>query len=124
MFALDTTMTVEPYASAMVQEYQKTLQLAVVDKVKFKNQAVESSKLLAGYYNNIKRNKDSAIAYLLKGQEFDPENPQIKELLDYLRKTPGKSKTGGAQSAGIMRKNSAATKSSAVKNKSVPVPKV
>jgi len=123
MFALDTTMSVEPYASSMVQEYQKTLQLAEMDKVKFKNQAVESSKLLAGYYNNIKRNKDSAIAYLLKGQEFDPENPQIKELLDYLRKAPSKSKTGGAKSAGIIRKNPTAIKSSSVKNKMAAIPK-
>jgi tetratricopeptide (TPR) repeat protein len=95
MFALDTTMTVEPYVSAMVQEYQKTLDLAQIDKVKFKNQAIESSKLLAGYYNNIKKNKDSALVYLQKGLEFDPSNASIQELIDYLKKSPGKpAKTG------------------------------
>jgi len=42
---------------------------------------------LAGYYNNIKKNRDSAIVYLQKGLEFDPENPSIKDLLDYLQKS-------------------------------------
>jgi hypothetical protein len=83
-------MTVEPYASTMVKEYQTTLQLAQNNKDKFKNQAVESSKLLAGYYNNIKQNRDSAISYLQKGLDFDPTNPSILELIDYLKKAGGK----------------------------------
>jgi len=123
MFALDTTMMVEPYASQMVQEYQKTLDLAQMDKVKFKNQAIESSKLLAGYFNNIKKNKDSALAYLQKGLEFDPTNSSILELIDYLKKAP-KSKTGGTKPTGyIARPNPSETKSSAVKNKTAAVPK-
>jgi Flp pilus assembly protein TadD len=122
MFALDTTMMVEPYASAMVQEYQKTLDLAQMDKVKFKNQAIESSKLLAGYYNNIKKNKDSALAYLQKGLEFDPTNSSILELIDYLKKAP-KSKTGGAKSAGRITYPNRSDKSSALRNKTTAVPK-
>jgi tetratricopeptide (TPR) repeat protein len=124
MFALDTTMSVEPYASSMVQEYQKTLELAQMDKVKFKNQAVESSKLLAGYFNNIKKNRDSAIVYLQKGLEFDPTNASIQELIDYLKKTPSKpSKTGGAKSAAVRKRSAFILKSSAVKNKASAVPK-
>src|SRR5436190_718727 len=122
MFALDTTMSVEPYASSMVQEYQKTLQLAEVDKVKFKNQAVESSKLLAGYYNNIKKNKDSAINYLQKGLEFDPTNASIQELIDYLKKVKP-SKASGGKAAGVIKSNPASIKSSAVKNKAKVVSK-
>jgi tetratricopeptide (TPR) repeat protein len=123
-YCLDTTMSVEPYASTMVQEYQKTLELAQMDKVKFKNQAVEASKLLAGYYNNIKKNKDSAIAYLQKGQEFDPTNQSIQELLDYLKKTPSKQPTKGSKPSGSVKPKSLdAVKSSAVENKSTAVPK-
>jgi tetratricopeptide (TPR) repeat protein len=127
MFALDTTMSVEPYASAMVQEYQKTLELAQMDKVKFKNQAVESSKLLAGYYNNIKKNKDSAIVYLQKGLEFDPTNTSIQELIDYLKKTPSRpTRTGntpGNKPTGAIKSGASAIKSSAVKTKTGSVPK-
>jgi tetratricopeptide (TPR) repeat protein len=123
MFALDTSMTVEPYASTMVQEYQKTLQLAQNDKVKFKAQAVESSKLLAGYYNNIKRNKDSAIAYLQKGLEFDPTNTSIQELIDYLKKTPSKPAKATGKPTGAAKSGPAALKSSTVKNKTKPVAK-
>ncbi len=93
-FALDTSMMVEPFASTMVQEYQKTLDLALNDKVKFKSQAIEASKLLAGYFNNIKKNKDSAILYLQKGQEFDPTNTSLQELIDYLKKVPTKPTKG------------------------------
>ena len=104
MFALDTTMTVEPYASSMVHEYQKTLELAEMDKTKFKNQAVESSKLLAGYYNNIKKNRDSAIAYLQKGLEFDPTNSSIQELIDYLKKSQSRpSKNTGGKPTGAVK---------------------
>ena len=122
-YCLDTTMAVEPYASTMVQEYRKTLELAQMDKVKFKNQAIESSKLLAGYYNNIKKNKDSALAYLQKGLEFDPTNSSILELIDYLKKAP-KPKTGGTKPTGrITRPSPDETKSSALKNKTTAVPK-
>ena len=107
----------------MVQEYRKTLELAQTDKVKFKNQAIESSKLLAGYYNNIKKNKDSALAYLQKGLEFDPTNSSILELIDYLKKAP-KPKTGGTKPTGrITRPSPDETKSSALKNKTTAVPK-
>ncbi|HET9824156.1 MAG TPA: tetratricopeptide repeat protein [Chitinophagaceae bacterium] len=122
MYALDTTMMVEPYASTMVQEYRKTLDLSQVDKIKFKNQAIESSKLLAGYFNNIKKNKDSAIFYLQKGLEFDPTNASIQELIDYLKKTP-KSKTGTKPAGAVIRPKPDGIKSSAVRNKSMAVPK-
>lgn len=121
MFALDTSMTVEPYVSTMVQEYRKTLDLAVMDKVKFKNQAIESSKLLAGYFNNIKKDKDSAIIYLQKGLDFDPSNASIQELIDYLKKAP-RPKTG-SKPTGSVRPASSMIKSSAVKTQTTAVAK-
>jgi len=115
MYALDTTMTVDPYAPAMVKEYQSTLQLAQNNKDKFKNQAIEASKLLAGYYNNIKQNKDSAIFYLQKGLEFDPSNASILELIDYLKKASNK-KTG--KPTGSTKAVPSAINSSALNDKS------
>ena len=106
-FALDTSMTVEPYVSTMVQEYKNTLDLAANNKEKFKNQAIESSKLLAGYYNNIKGDRDSAILYLQKGLDFDPENASIKDLIDYLQKTNKSSKSTKGKSTGSIQPKSA-----------------
>jgi tetratricopeptide (TPR) repeat protein len=105
-FSLDTSMTVEPYVSNMVQEYAKTLALAQNKKEKFKNQAIEASKLLAGYYNNIKEDRDSAILYLQKGLEFDPENASIKDLIDYLQKTNKPAKSTKDKSTGRVQPNS------------------
>jgi tetratricopeptide (TPR) repeat protein len=122
-FALDSTMMVEPYASTMVHEYQKTLELAQSDKVKFKSQAVVSSKLLAGYYNNIKKDRDSAIAYLQKGLEFDPENPSIKDLLDYLQKSVKPTKTTKGKPTGSTKPVSSELNSSVINNKKTIVAK-
>lgn len=116
MFALDTSMTVEPYVSTMVQEYQKTLELAENNKDKFKNQAIESSKLLAGYFNNIKQNRDSAVFYLQKGLDFDPENASIKDLLDYLQKSAKPSRTTKGKPTGSTKTTSSATQSAAFKH--------
>ncbi len=114
-FALDTSMTVEPYISTMVQEYEKTLDLAENNKEKFKNQAIESSKLLAGYYNNIKADRDSAILYLQKGLEFDPENPSIKDLIDYLQKTNKSTKSAKGKPTGSINTKSSVIQSKAFK---------
>jgi hypothetical protein len=118
-YALDTTMTKDPFASTMVQEYQKTLSLAQADKVKFKNQAIESSKLLAGYFNNIKQNKDSALIYLKQGLEFDTSNVSIKELIKYLE--TARSRNGKA--TGMTKSVSSRNDLWAVKNKNIDIPK-
>ncbi|MFI5186584.1 MAG: tetratricopeptide repeat protein [Chitinophagales bacterium] len=122
-FALDSTMMVEPFASAMIQEYQKTLDLAQSDKVKFKTQAVVSSKLLAGYYNNIKKDRDSAIIYLQKGLEFDPENASIKDLLDYLQKSAKPVKNTKGKPTGSTKPVPSAINSSATNRKAMVIAK-
>jgi predicted Zn-dependent protease len=121
--AMDTTLSVEPYLSNMISGFKRTLDIAANNKVKFKTQAVASSQFLAAIYNNTKKNKDSAIYFLSKGLEFDPENPSLKEFMNQLQKPAGKptKSTGNSNSPGNkptgVTKPSAA-KSSTVKNKS------
>ena len=69
-----------------VPEYEKTLQVAQNDKTKYKSQGIEASGYLAGYYNNIKKDKNTAISYLQKGLEFDTANVAIKQSLQVLQK--------------------------------------
>jgi len=121
-FALDTTMMVEPYASTMMQEYQKTLDLAQIDKMKFKPQAIVSSKLLAGYFNNIKKNKDSAIFYLQKGLEFDTANISVKELIKILQTSPARPPRSG-KTTGAVKPAASASKPLAIKTKTKIVAK-
>jgi tetratricopeptide (TPR) repeat protein len=120
--ALDTTLSVEPYLTNMINGFRKTLDIAVNNRTKFKTQAVASSQFLAAIYNNTKKNKDSAIYYLTKGLEFDPENPSLKEFMNQLQKPAGKpTRTGnspGNKPTGSTTKPSA-IKSSTARSKTV-----
>lgn len=107
--ALDTTLSVEPYLTNMVNGFTKTLSLAVNNKDKFKNQAVASSQFLAAIYNNTKKSRDSAIYFLQKGLEFDPANATLADFLKELQKPakPAKGNSGG-QPTGTTKPNAAA----------------
>jgi tetratricopeptide (TPR) repeat protein len=71
------------------------------DSIKYKSQVVLSYSQLAGYYNNIKKDKESALVYLRKWQEIDPANPDVDKFIRILtrpapRLTPSaKPKSGG-----------------------------
>ncbi|HVG14999.1 MAG TPA: hypothetical protein VM935_08560, partial [Chitinophagaceae bacterium] len=71
-----------------VSAYQKALEIAEKDKVRLKSQGVASSLYLAGYTNNIKKDKEGAIAYLKRGLEFDPANASLQNTLNILQKAP------------------------------------
>jgi tetratricopeptide (TPR) repeat protein len=117
--AMDTTLSVEPYLTNMINGFRRTLEIAANNKVKFKTQAVASSQFLAAIYNNTKKNKDSAIYFLSKGLEFDPENPSLKEFMNQLQKSGGKpTRTGNAPGKPAASTKPTAIKSSTVKNKS------
>ena len=79
-FSLDTTMMVEPFATNMVQSYMKVLEIANNDKTRFKSQGIRAALILAGYYNNIKSDKASAISYVKRGLEIDSTNAQLKNI--------------------------------------------
>ncbi|HEY0066842.1 MAG TPA: tetratricopeptide repeat protein [Flavisolibacter sp.] len=68
-----------------IPDYAKSLQIAETDKVRFKSQGLSSASTLAAYYNNIKKDRESAIKYLQKGLEFDPGNAQLQNFLKALQ---------------------------------------
>jgi tetratricopeptide (TPR) repeat protein len=91
---IDTTME----QGLAVPMYEKTLEVASKDKVRFKSHGVNSAGYLAGYYNNIKKDKELAISYLQKGLEFDPNNTALQNGLKALqgaqqKSTPTRSQT-------------------------------
>lgn len=92
--ALDTTMSVEPYLSKMVEGFKKTLEIGAVNKDKFKSQGVRSSIYLAGIYNNTKKDRDSAIYFVDKGLEFDPASQNLLGLKQALLKKPAPARNG------------------------------
>jgi len=97
-FSIDTTMSVEPYVSRFVSNYQKTLDIALTDKVRYRGQGIRAALSLTGYYNNVKSNRDSAYAYLLKGFEIDSTNAQIKNIKEIFDKQKNQ-KSGGKPAA-------------------------
>ena len=114
-FSIDTTMTVEPYASTFVSSYQKTLDIALTDKLRYKSQGTKAALFLAGYFNNIKKSRDSALMYVVKGLEIDSTNTQLKGIKEIFDKQPTKgtnqkppAKTTGKPSASIRKPNSKA----------------
>ena len=76
-----------------VPMYQKTLEIAAKDKVRLRSQGIASAGYLAGYYNNIKKDKETAITYLKQGLEFDPTNEALKRGLDALQGSGKRSQT-------------------------------
>jgi tetratricopeptide (TPR) repeat protein len=105
--AMDTTLSVEPYLSNMINGFRRTLEIAATNKDRFKSYGVTASSFLAGIYNNTKKDKDSAIYFVQKGLELDPSNPNLSAFLQQLQKAPqkaparnqGKSSNGGKSAA-------------------------
>lgn len=56
------------------------------DSTKYKNQIVSSYSFLASYYNNTKKDKATAIAYLEKILEVDPANPDAPRFIEILKR--------------------------------------
>jgi tetratricopeptide (TPR) repeat protein len=79
---LDTSMEL----GTAIDAYNKLLDVASKDKVRFKPYGVEAAGYLAGYYNNIKKDKETAITYLKRAMEFDPTNASIQSNIDILSK--------------------------------------
>jgi len=108
-YQLDTTMIVEPYATNMVQNYRKSLDISFKDKIRYRTQGTQSALLLAGYFNNIKSNRDSALMYVVKGLEIDSTNAQLKGIKEIFDKQPAKgtqkpgSKATGKPSAALRK---------------------
>ena len=108
-FSLDTTMTVEPYITTLLQSNEKTLTIAATDKPRYKSMGTNAALVLTGYWNNIRSSRDSAYAYLLKGLEIDSTNQQLKNIKEIFDKQPTKgtkppAKAVGSKPAAAIRK--------------------
>jgi hypothetical protein len=102
-YELDTTMTVEPFTTIMIEEYRKTLDAAALDKIRFKTPAINAAQLLAGYYNNIKSNKDTALMYTNRGLEFDSTNATLKYIKQVLTQQNQPPKKGNSKPTGKIK---------------------
>ena len=87
---IDSTMTVEPYVTQFVTNYQKALDIAFTDKARYKSQGTKAALYLAGYFNNIKKSRDSALLYVVKGLEIDSTNAQLKGIKEIFDRQPAK----------------------------------
>jgi tetratricopeptide (TPR) repeat protein len=85
-YTLDTTMTVEPFISNLLENYQKSLSIAATDPVRFKSHGITAARTLAAYYVNIKSNHDTALVFVYKGLEIDSTDASLKSIRDVLEK--------------------------------------
>jgi len=87
-----------------VGPYEKLAQFArsSPDSAKYKSQIVGAYFYLAGYYNDVKKDKPKALEYMQKVLEVDPTNTSAQKIIDVLsKKQPAaKPKSGSGQSAG------------------------
>ncbi|MFN2457785.1 MAG: tetratricopeptide repeat protein [Chitinophagaceae bacterium] len=86
--AIDTTMT----QGLALPAYQKALELAERDKTRASYRSIGTSTAgyLAGYHNNIKGDRATAITYLQRGLGFDLANASLQSSLNALQKSPAK----------------------------------
>jgi tetratricopeptide (TPR) repeat protein len=76
-----------------VDAYEKLAEFArsSADSVKYKTQIVGAYFYLASYYNDIKKDKPKAIAYMRKVLEVDPTNTSASNIIDALTRPPKQS---------------------------------
>lgn len=102
---IDTSMT----EGLAVPQFEKALQIAETDTVRYKSQGLQAASTLAAYYNNIKADKANAILYLQKGLMFDPTNTNLQNFL-HLLQTPVRQTPPPKQNAAKPKKTTKSTK--------------
>jgi len=85
-FTLDTTMTIEPFISNLLENYQKSLSIAATDPARFKSHGITAARTLAAYYVNIKNSRDTALVFVYKGLQLDSTDVSLKSIRDVLEK--------------------------------------
>lgn len=90
---IDTTMS----QGLAIPAYERTLQIAESDKVRFKSQGFQSAGYLAAYHVNVKGDKAAGITFLQKALEFDPTNTAIQKNLQVLQRPATPQKTAPAK---------------------------
>ena len=106
-YSLDTTMTIEPYVTNMVTNYDKALTIAGTDAMRYRSQGLTAAKTLAAFYVNMRSSRDTALAYAYKGLAIDSTDAALKSIRDMLEKSknqkPAGKTTGGKPSASIRK---------------------
>lgn len=77
------------------------------DSTKYRKYVIDSYSQLAGYYNNIKQDRETALVYLHKILEIDPNNADVHKFIDILEKAAQRQK---ARAEAAARKSNAAKK--------------
>lgn len=80
--AMDTTME----KGTAVEPYKKLIAFADTARDKYKGSLLAAHSYLAGYYANVVKDKDSAVASLQRILELDPENADAKNYISILTK--------------------------------------
>ncbi len=80
--AMDTTME----KGTAVEPYKRLIAFADTARDKYKSTLIQAHGYLAGYYANVVKDKDSAVASLQKILEIDPDNTSAKQYIDALTK--------------------------------------
>jgi Flp pilus assembly protein TadD len=62
----------------------------LLDSVKYKGQVLSAYYYLIQYYNDIKKDKQTALMYINKGLETDPTNPNLANFREILSRPPAK----------------------------------
>jgi hypothetical protein len=96
-YTLDTTMTVEPYITNLLQNYEKSLTIASKDKERLKSHGITAARALAIYYVNVKSSRDTALGYVYRGLEIDSTDATLKYIREILEKVPNSKPTGQPQ---------------------------
>jgi tetratricopeptide (TPR) repeat protein len=97
MFNIQRTVDSTMEKGLAVEPAIKYLQILEKDTVKNRSAIISTAGYLAGYYNNVAKDKEKAIAYLEKMLALDPTNENIKNNLNILKKAPAAPKTGNNQ---------------------------
>ena len=83
-WAIDTTME-QGLANV---PFEKTIQLAMVDTVKYKPQLMTAYKYFVAYFANIKKDKDMALSYVEKALALDPNDAEAKMYKEAITAKP------------------------------------
>jgi tetratricopeptide (TPR) repeat protein len=83
-WAIDTTME-QGLANVA---FEKTIQLSIVDTIKYKPQLMTAYKYFVAYYANIKKDKDMALSYVEKALALDPNDAEAKMYKEAITAKP------------------------------------
>lgn len=83
-WAIDTTM--EQGLANMA--FEKTIQLSMVDTIKYKPQLMTAYKYFVAFFANIKKDKDMALSYVEKALALDPNDAEAKMYKEAITAKP------------------------------------